>query len=178
MGRSSPKATLFWPLLLVVLALDVATKSLAVTHLVPEYVPHEVVGDWVQLTLAYNPGASFGIGVGPYSRVIFIALAAVALVILGQLYRATDLRDRARAAALALVSAGALGNMLDRVRSSRGVVDFIDLGIGSARFYTFNVADVAITFGAVLLAWILWQEDRKHSVAAVPVVTESQGASR
>lgn len=177
MGRSSPKASLFWPLLLVVLALDVATKSLAVTHLVPEYVPHEVVGDWVQLTLAYNPGASFGIEVGPYSRVVFISLAALALVILGQLYRATAPGDRARAVALGLVSAGALGNMLDRIKSSRGVVDFIDLGVGSARFYTFNVADVAITFGAVLLAWILWQEDRRQSLAPAAVVSESQRVS-
>jgi signal peptidase II len=177
MGRSSPKATLFWPLLAVVLALDVSTKSLAVRHLVPEYVPHEVLGDWVQLTLAYNPGASFGIGAGPYSRGIFIALAAFALVILGQLYRATSPGDRPRAVALALVSAGALGNMLDRIRSARGVVDFIDLGVGSARFYTFNIADVAITGGAVLLAWILWQEDRKQSPSPAAVVSESPGAS-
>ena len=176
MGRSSPKASRFWPLLLVVLALDVTTKSLAVEHLVPEYVPHEVLGDWVQLTLAYNPGASFGIEVGPYSRVVFITLAALAVVILGQLYRATAPGDRARAAALGLVTAGALGNMLDRIKSGRGVVDFIDLGVGSARFYPFHVADVAITLGAVLLAWILWQEDRKQSLAT-PIVGESQSAS-
>lgn len=174
MGRSSPKAALFWPLLLAVLALDVTTKSLAVTHLVPEYVPHEVFGDWVQLTLAYNPGASFGIGVGPYSRVVFIALALAALMILGQLYRASSSSDRPRAVALALVCAGALGNMLDRLRSPRGVVDFIDVGIRDARFYTFNVADVAITIGAVLLAWILWQEDRNQSLASTRPVTESQ----
>ena len=177
MGRSSHKATLFWPLLLVVLALDVTTKSLAVAHLVPEYVPHAVLGDWVQLTLAYNPGASFGIGAGPYSRVIFTALAAFAMVILGRLYRATAPTDRARGAALGLVSAGALGNLIDRVRSARGVVDFIDLGVGDARFYTFNVADVAITVGAVLLARILWQEDRNRSLASATPVTESQSAS-
>ena len=174
MGKSSPKAGLFWPLLAVVLALDVTTKSLAVKHLVPEYVPHEVLGNWVQLTLAYNPGASFGIGVGPYSRVVFIGLAFVALIILGQLYRGSAPTDRPRAVALALVCAGALGNMLDRLRSPRGVVDFIDLGIRDARFYTFNVADVAITIGAVLLAWILWQEDRNQSLAATRPVTESQ----
>ena len=174
MGKSSPKAALFWPLLLAVLALDVTTKSLAVAHLVPEYVPHEVLGDWVQLTLAYNPGASFGIGAGPYSRVIFIALAAFALVILGQLYRATARDDGARAAALGLVSAGAFGNMIDRLRSSRGVVDFIDLGIGDARFYTFNIADVAITVGALMLARILWQEERRRTLAPV---AESQSVS-
>jgi signal peptidase II len=174
MGRSSPKAALFWPLLAAVLALDVTTKSLAVTHLAPQYVPHEVLGEAVRLTLAYNSGASFGIGVGAYSRVVFTALALLALVILGRLYRTAPPADRPRAVALALICAGALGNMLDRVRSARGVVDFIDLGIRDARFYTFNVADVAITFGAALLAWILWQEDRKQSLAATTPVTESQ----
>jgi signal peptidase II len=174
MGRSSPKAALFWPLLAAVLALDVTTKSLAVTHLVPQYVPHEVLGEAVRLTLAYNPGASFGIGVGAYSRIVFITLALLALVILGRLYRTAPPADRLRAVALALICAGALGNMLDRVRSARGVVDFIDLGIREARFYTFNVADVAITLGAVLLAWILWQEDRKQSLAATTPVPESQ----
>jgi signal peptidase II len=136
-----------------------------------------VLGEAVRFTLAYNSGASFGIGVGPYSRVVFSVLALFALVVLGRLYRASAPDDRWRAAALALICAGALGNMLDRVRSARGVVDFIDLGIREARFYTFNVADVAITSGAVLLAWILWQEDRRHSLAPAAPVTESQSAS-
>jgi signal peptidase II len=174
MGRSSPKAALFWPLLAAVLALDVTTKSLAATYLAPQYIPHEVLGDAVRLTLAYNSGASFGIGVGAYSRIVFIALALLALVILGRLYRTAAPGDRSRAVALSLVCAGALGNMLDRVRSSRGVVDFIDLGIRETRFYTFNVADLAITSGAVLLAWILWQEDRKHSLVSATPATESQ----
>ena len=177
MGRSSPKATLFWPLLAAVLALDVTTKSLAVTYLRPQYVPHGVLGDVVQLTLAFNPDASFGIGVGEHSRVVFSVLALVALVILGRLYRAADPLDRARAVALALICAGALGNMLDRLRSARGVVDFIDLGIGGTRFYTFNVADIAITTGAILLARILWQEDRQRSPASARALPESQGTS-
>jgi signal peptidase II len=177
MGRSSRKAALFWPLLAAGLALDVTTKSLAVTYLAPQYVPHEVLGEFVRLTLAFNPGASFGIGVGEYSRVVFIALAVMALVILARLYRSATPDDAPRAVALALICAGALGNMLDRVRSSRGVVDFIDLGIRDARFYTFNVADVAITSGAVVLAWILWQEDRQQSLARATPMTESQGVS-
>ena len=174
MGRSSPKAALFWPLLAVVLALDITTKSLAVAYLAPQYIPHEVLGESVRLTLAYNAGASFGIGVGAYSRVVFTVLAVLALVILGRLYHSAAAGDRSRAVALALICAGALGNMLDRVRSSRGVVDFIDLGIGEARFYTFNVADIAITSGAMLLAYILWQEDRRQSLASATPATESQ----
>jgi signal peptidase II len=176
MARSSPKAALFWPLLAAVLALDVTTKSLAVVYLAPQYVPREVLGESVRLTLAYNPGASFGIGVGAYSRIVFSLLAVVALVILGRLYRSAAPTDRSRAVALGLICAGALGNMLDRVRSSRGVVDFIDIGVREVRFYTFNVADVAITVGAVLLAWILWQEDRKQSLAPAAPITESQSA--
>lgn len=177
MERSSPKASLFWPVLVAVLAVDLTTKSLAVSFLAPEFVPHSVVGDLVQLTLAYNPGVSFGIEVGPYSRVVFTTLAVIAIVVLGRLYRATGSDDRPRALALALICAGALGNLMDRVRSERGVVDFIDLGIGSARFYTFNVADVGITLGAVLLAWILWQEDRKQALASAGAVPESPSVS-
>ena len=63
--------------------------------------------------------------------------------------------------ALALVCAGAVGNLLDRMRSFFGVVDFIDVGVGDARWPTFNVADMAVSVGAVLLAWVLWQEDRE-----------------
>ena len=177
MGRSSPKATLFWPLLAAVLALDVTTKSLAVAYLPPQYVPHEVLGDVVQLTLAFNPGASFGIEVGEHSRAVFSVLAIVALVILGRLYRAADPRDRARGVALAFICAGALGNMLDRLRSARGVVDFIDLGVGTTRFYTFNVADVAITTGAIVLARILWQEDRQRAPAPAAPIPESSGTT-
>ena len=71
--------------------------------------------------------------------------------------RDTAPADRVRAAALALVAGGAAGNLLDRLRTSRGVVDFIDVGIGAHRFYVFNLADVGVTTGAVLLALALWR---------------------
>jgi signal peptidase II len=67
------------------------------------------------------------------------------------MYRQTAPEDHLAAAGLALIAAGALGNLLDRLRSPRGVVDFIDVGVGDLRFWTFNVADVGITCGAVLL---------------------------
>lgn len=56
-----------------------------------------------------------------------------------------------------MVAAGAVGNLLDRIRSVRGVVDFLDVGIGDSRFYTFNVADSFVTVGAILLAILLWR---------------------
>ena len=63
---------------------------------------------------------------------------------------------------------GALGNLLDRIRSPRGVVDFIDVGIGDLRFWTFNLADVGITCGAVLLV-LAFQRAGDREAAAAPV---------
>lgn len=148
------KARIFWPILLLVVLADCTSKELAETHLVP-FVPEPVVGDVVRLTLAYNPGAALSISLGPYSRYILSGAAVLILAFLTGLYRKTDPRHTVTVVALGLVMAGALGNLLDRLRSSRGVVDFIDIGMGSIRFWTFNVADVGVSVGAVLLAWQL-----------------------
>lgn len=166
--RSRSNAALFWPVLLAVLVVDVVTKAIAERTLL-RGIPHEVVGNTVMLKLVYNPGAAFGLNLGPQSRWIFAALTLAALVILARLYRGTRPGHSARVAALALVCAGAMGNLLDRVRSVFGVVDFIDIGIGDARWPTFNVADMAVSVGAALLAWVLWQEDQATQAAA-PVV--------
>jgi signal peptidase II len=125
-----------------------------------------VIGDAVRLTLVYNPGAAFGIHVGGYSRVVFSVLTIAALGILWRLFRGTRVGDHRRVLALALVSAGAVGNLLDRLRSPRGVVDFLDLGAGTWRWPTFNVADIAVTSGAILLAIVLWREDREGAAGA------------
>jgi signal peptidase II len=158
--RSRSNALVFWPVLAVVALLDVVTKAIAVRELVPQRVPHPLLGEVVRFTLVYNPGAAFGLHVGPQSRWIFTALTIIALVILGRLYVATTRGDTPRVLALALVCAGAVGNLLDRLRSDLGVVDFLDVGFGDSRWPTFNVADMAVSAGAVLLAWVLWQEDR------------------
>jgi signal peptidase II len=125
-----------------------------------------VFGDVVRLTLVFNRGAAFGLHLGEYSRWIFLVLTIAALIILAQLYRATPARDIARTLAIALVSGGAIGNLIDRVRGPQGVVDFIDIGIGDARWPTFNVADMAVSTGAVLLAYVLWGEDRVERASA------------
>lgn len=146
------KARFFWPTVAVVYCLDFVTKRLAETHLLPEHVPHRVIGELVRFTLAYNKDAAMGLSLGGYSRTGFTLTAAAILVVLGVLYRRTPENDKFSALALALVVAGALGNLTDRLMSSRGVVDFIDVGIGNARFWTFNVADAGVTCGAIVLA--------------------------
>lgn len=149
-----------------VVALDVVTKWLAVRYLSPPHVPHPVIGDVVRLTLAYNPGAAFSMHLGPYSRYIFGAFALIALVVLWNLYRRSHPSERLLSFALGLAWGGAAGNLIDRVRSPRGVVDFIDIGVESWRFWTFNVADSAVTVGAVLLAWLLAREEQRAPAPA------------
>ena len=167
MGRSSPNGRLFWPILGVVVIVDQITKWMAERFLVPMRVPHEVLGETVRLTLVYNPGAAFGLHLGPYSRWIFMVLTIGALFILGRLYVTTLPGDRPRTVALALVCAGAVGNLIDRIHSAPGVIDFVDIGIGQQyRWPTFNVADMAVSIGAFLLAWVLWGEDTEQAAAA------------
>lgn len=162
----SGRAGILWPVMLTVVISDIITKWIAVTELYPRGVPREVFGDVVRLTLVFNPGAAFGLHVGEYSRWIFLVLTIVALVILGQLYRQTAARDVTRLLAIALVSGGAIGNLIDRVRGPQGVVDFLDIGIGDMRWPTFNVADMAVSTGAILLAYVLWGEERSERAAA------------
>jgi len=166
-GLRTRKAKAFWPLLLLLVFADCTTKRLAEEHLVPEHVPHPVVGDIVRFTLAYNRGAAFNVSLGEYSRVGFTAIAAGVLIALASVYRTTSAHDRVQAVALALVAGGAIGNALDRIRAPggtyRGVVDFIDIGVGGWRFWTFNLADMGVTFGAILLAVLLWRRGGDHS---------------
>ncbi len=147
------KAKRFWPVLLTVLLLDCSTKRLAVEALSPPDIPHDVFGNVFRLTLAYNRGMATGIAVG--SRWLLTGAAAVVIGILWLAYRRTAPGETVRLIALALLTGGAIGNVIDRVRWARGVVDFVDLGVGGIRFWTFNVADVAVTAGTLLLAWVL-----------------------
>ena len=126
----------------------------------------QIIGDVVRFTLAFNPGAAFSMSVGDKSRYFFGGLAVVALVVLWWLYRTTKSGDWVRVAALGLAWGGAAGNLIDRFRGSRGVVDFIDIGVGTVRFWTFNVADSAVTIGALTLAFVLWREDREKLALA------------
>lgn len=120
-----------------------------------------MIGDVLRWRLTYNPGMAFGLGVGAASRLVFSAAAVVIVVYLVRLWMETARGARLRVAALALVCAGAIGNLVDRARSAQGVVDFIDVGVGAVRFWTFNVADASVTVGAILLAWVFMREDRE-----------------
>ncbi len=159
---SGAERRLFLVVLLAVVVLDASTKLIAEAFLLRTAgIP--ILGEWVQLRLVYNQGAAFGLHVGPYSRWIFLGVAALAVVILYRMSRQGSIGDWFRQLALGLVAGGAAGNLIDRVRSARGVVDFLDVGIGSLRWPTFNVADIAVSLGAVALAVSLWREDARRT---------------
>lgn len=152
---------IFWGAATCTVLLDQVTKFLAEAKLM-RHIPLEVMGEYVRFTLAYNPGAAFSMSLGQYSRYIFGAFAVVALVILWRIQRGTAPAERLKPLALGLAWGGAAGNLVDRFRSPMGVVDFIDIGVGSVRFWTFNVADSAVTVGAVVLGFLLLKEEREE----------------
>lgn len=178
MPRSSSRAVWFWPVIAVVVVVDIFTKNWAEAALQPRGVPRDVFGEGVRLTLVYNPGAAFGLHLGPWSRWIFLALTVGALFILVRLYLHTRAGERIRAFALGLVTAGAIGNLIDRITSPIGVVDFIDIGVGAWRWPTFNVADMAVSVGAILLAYVLWGEDKRVPEEASSGAVLSQAPER
>ncbi|HSJ16364.1 MAG TPA: signal peptidase II [Longimicrobiales bacterium] len=142
-----------------VLLVDQLTKH-AVQGSMHLYQQIDLIGDYVRLTYIHNKGAAFGISLGDYSRQIFMALSVVALFALVAMYWFTPAGDKVRLVAIALICGGAIGNLIDRFRSEDGVVDFMDIGVGSTRWPVFNVADIAVTAGAIVLALSLWKEEQ------------------
>lgn len=134
---------------LVVAGLDQWVKLLVQAHI--RFGEPVVLTAWLDLVLAYNPGAAFSfLGNQPgWQRGLFVAIAAVASVVIVVLIRRH--RDAPLfCAALSLILGGAVGNLVDRVLLG-AVVDFIYVHAGSAGFPAFNLADSAITAGVGLL---------------------------
>lgn len=131
----------------VALVLDQLTKWWVLqTMTLGESVP--VLGSFFHLTYIQNPGAVFGIRLGnPY---LHLSLACVALLVVGGLLWRLSPEDRLAAIGLTLVLGGAIGNIIDRVRFGV-VIDFLDFGIGTARWWVFNLADTSVSVGTVLL---------------------------
>ncbi len=162
------KSRLFFPIAITVIVLDVITKHLAQTHLLIHQ-PKEVLGDFFRLTLSYNTNAAFGMSVLGGSRWIYVGLTAVIVLTLWSMYRETQPNDRWQAIALGLIVGGALGNVVDRLRWTGGVVDFIDVGIGVHRFWTFNIADSGISVGATMMVLLfIYHSLQKKKNAVTP----------
>lgn len=153
----------------IVIVLDLVTKSWALSALDGGR-RMEILFGSVPLTLAFNRGAAFGLSLGNDPRWFFIPITVLALVLLLVLLKQAEQGDWIRVVSVSFVISGAMGNLYDRVRWDRGVVDFIGpVDLGVMLWPIFNVADMAISCGAVLLAISFWREDRDERLAAAAV---------
>lgn len=137
-----------WITLAVCIA-DQVTKYFALLHLRNAEIP---LLPFLKLSLAFNTGAAFSFlsGAGGWQNLFFVGVAFVISVVILFMIRRLGANDTQVAVALTLVLGGAAGNVIDRIRFGY-VVDFIDIYYRVWHWPTFNVADSAITIGAILL---------------------------
>ncbi|UCD05702.1 MAG: signal peptidase II [candidate division WOR-3 bacterium] len=126
--------------------LDQLTKLYVVNYLSPMDPPAEIIGSLLRLKLTFNPYGVFGLSIGPAA--LNYVLTVIGIIVL--FYVGLTLKDRTGLIVFGLLIGGALGNVADRLRFGY-VIDFIDMGIGNLRWFTYNLADAFITVGAVFL---------------------------
>jgi signal peptidase II len=144
-----PRWGLFASLAVAIVVADQLTKSWIVANVDPVR-PTQIVGDYLRLIISHNNGALFGLFQG---QAMLFALASVGVIALIVAYHARTGGSLVMSVALGLLLGGAIGNVTDRLRYGY-VVDFVDAGIGALRWYTFNVADSAISLALVLLVLV------------------------
>ncbi len=176
-GESSLKNRMAWRLGYLVAALgiylmDQASKAWAVRRLRLE--DRTIIRGFLDLVYAENRGIAFGQlqEGGPFGRWFFVVLAAAAAIAVLFYFLRTPRNDDRILGSCALLLAGILGNLTDRVRLGF-VIDFIMLHAGQYHWPTFNVADASISFGALLLAYDLIFEGRKTRPAHQSVETST-----
>lgn len=137
---------LFAALALTIVAADQLAKALVTRSLAPGQ-SVDVVGDLVRIVFGQNSGALFGLFKDNALMFGIVSLIVVGLIVV---YHARTTASLYLTITLGLLLGGAIGNMVDRLRLGY-VVDFVDVGLGPTRFYTFNVADSAISLAILLL---------------------------
>ena len=153
-GRALGRGTrwlIFGGLAIGVVVVDQLAKAAVTSSLAPGQAI-QVVGDYLRIVFGQNTGALFGLF---QDNAVAFGLVSIAVIALIVVYEARSGTSLYLTVTLGLLLGGAVGNMLDRLRLGY-VVDFVDAGIGSTRFYTFNVADSAISLallGLIVLSF-------------------------
>jgi signal peptidase II len=146
-----------------VIVLDQVTKAL----IARTFAPHESVEitPFFNMVLVYNRGAAFSLlaDAGGWQRGLFIAIAIVASLWIARLLR-RHAAETLFCLALSLVLGGAIGNVIDRVHAG-AVLDFLDFHAFGYHWPAFNVADIAISCGAVLLVWDALKPKKRAATA-------------
>ena len=145
-------------ILIAIAVIDQLTKMWAVAGLA-EGETYQVIGNFFQLKLIYNEGGAMGTNFGGTA---FYLISAIAILIMVFYFIYANRSQKFIANAMALIAGGAVGNIIDRVQSGR-VVDFLDFdffdfsmfGRTIERWWTFNIADAAITTGIVVLMFFI-----------------------
>lgn len=154
MKRNTP----YFLFILVLMAADQAAK-IVISRTVELTKSHPVIPGFFNITRIHNRGAIFGAFNLSNNRAVFIALTAASLLALGLVvffFFKTPPSDRLMKISLSLITAGALGNLLDRL--IRGyVIDFLDVYVRNSHWPFFNVADSCISIGAVLMLFIFFR---------------------
>ena len=150
--------------ILSVLAVDQLTKQV-VRHLLPLHDSVKIIPGFLDFTHVQNTGAAFGLlnaADFPYKPAVMIGIAAIALVAIAAYGAQLGFHERLARFGLSLILGGAFGNLIDRAVAGY-VVDFVDVYWGDAHFWAFNVADAAISIGAVLVLLDMIGLGRHHA---------------
>jgi signal peptidase II len=150
--------------ILSVLAVDQLTKQV-VRHLLPLHDTVKIIPGFLDFTHVQNTGAAFGLlnaADFPYKPAVMIGIAAIALVAIAAYGAQLGFHERLARFGLSLILGGAFGNLIDRAVVGY-VVDFVDVYWGDAHFWAFNVADAAISIGAVLVLLDMIGLGRHHA---------------
>lgn len=148
----------------LILVFDFVTKRMVLANEAALRGKIEILGEFLRFIYVRNPGSAMGLF--PVGRWVLIGVSLLASVFLVWLYRTTESRFVVRRSAMAAILGGALGNLIDRIFYGGLVVDFIDVGIGTSRFYTFNIADAGVSVGGALLFLCLLLDGRRSEGAA------------
>ncbi len=127
---------------------DQLTKAIVYRALTLHAPPRPVLGDLLRLTYIHNEGSALGLFGG--SRWFFIGVSLLSILVILALVRSGRYRDRHLITAFGLILGGAAGNLADRLWLGR-VIDFIEMGIAGHYWPVYNVADIGITAGVILL---------------------------
>lgn len=166
--RSPQHGSLIMVRFFLIMVLVAVSDQLTKFWILQQFQLHEslsVVPGFFNLTLLYNSGAAFGILSGLpllWRQVFFIGISSIALTALIVMQYKLGPRHALYAVSFGLISGGALGNVLDRLRLG-AVVDFLDFYIGKYHWPAFNVADSGISVGIVLFILLQFWEERQKA---------------
>lgn len=151
-----------------VIFLDQITKSM-ITARFNLHDAYSVIPGFFNLVYVLNPGAAFGFladASATFRYIFFTGITVLAAGLIVYYLVKSNPRNLILAGSLTLIFGGAVGNLIDRLRFG-AVVDFLDVYLGTAHWPAFNVADSAITVGAILMIWeMIWNRKDKQTASS------------